>query len=254
MKYLVSHQGQQSGPFTIAQIAMMLGARQLDALDFAFDEATQDWLLLTEIPGVTQILREAQKPARPAAPSPAATDAASVTPAPGGEWLVQKGDAHFGPFTHGEMIGLLQQKKLDAFDLCRSAGATAWARVGEQEQFSRASVRQMLARGADGFIARQSKRLSFATSIILNDQTRAWRAEARELSRGGLGLHSTQQSLVPGQTIHLHCASSALIPAFTAVCEVVAKTYVADGSPVQYGLRFLELGVDAQSSINAKVI
>jgi hypothetical protein len=42
-------------------------------------------------------------------------------------------------------------------------------------------------------------------------------------------------------------------PAFNAVCEVVSKKFVDDGSPVQYGLRFLSLSQEVQDEFYKKV-
>ena len=59
--------------------------------------------------------------------------------------------------------------------------------------------------------------------------------------------------VVPGQRVFIHFRKFNEWPAFNAVCEVVSKKFVNDGSPVQYGLRFLSLTHEVKDEFYKKV-
>lgn len=256
MKYLVSHQGEQLGPISATDIVAKISARELDVLDFGFDEIKNDWVLLTELPDVAVLLK-ARKPAAPARPAaaPAVTTAPTATdPHAIPEWFVLKGEAKFGPFATDELVGLLQQKSVYPFDFCWHAGMAEWTRVADVAQFKPDQIRNLKQTNSSVFIERRFARAKFAAEVILHDGRQVWRARARELSGGGIGVNLRRApAIAPGQTLSLHCAAHDGLPAFNATCEVVAIAVVGDDSAVEYGLRFLELSPDAQASINSKV-
>lgn len=65
-KFIVSHNGQELGPYTREQIQEKLAKGEFQPLDYAFDDAKDDWVSLTDfMPASTK------KPAQPPVPGPA---------------------------------------------------------------------------------------------------------------------------------------------------------------------------------------
>ena len=253
MKYLVSHQGVQLEPITAAEIVAKINARELDALDYAFDDAQNDWVLLTDLAEVAALLKK-RKPAIP--PKPA--NPTVRTNAPGApsttEWFVVKGDSKFGPYTPEQMVGLLQQKIVYPFDFAWHQGLNSWTRVSELGDFQPEQIRKLLDADASAFIKRRFARRVIEAPVLIHDNLKLWRGHARELSSGGLGIRMGKGArLVPGQTLTLHCAAQDGLAAFNATCEVVAVNVRSDDGSLECGLRFVSLSSDAQASINLKV-
>ncbi|MGE0528949.1 MAG: GYF domain-containing protein [Bdellovibrionales bacterium] len=65
MKYLVSHQGQQVGPFTLNEVVAKVRSKDLDLFDYIFDENKQDWILLMEHAPLANALKSNKPPAPP---------------------------------------------------------------------------------------------------------------------------------------------------------------------------------------------
>jgi hypothetical protein len=274
MKYLVSHQGQQSGPFTVEEIVGQVRARQLDLFDYVFDEQKQDWVLLMEHADVAVHLKS-NKPPRPprsqfetpkaeaktevkAAPATEkkTSQAPETSPHVISEWFVLKGEHRFGPFSYVDVVKMLQQKVVFPFDFIWHAGLQDWKRVATIEEFSPTYIRQLFektGKNSDAFAQRKFKRSKFNGRVILHDNLTLWRGEGFEISRGGVGVLMKNGLIVPGQQLHVHFNAFEDFPAFNAVCEVVSKKFVNDDSPIEYGLRFLSMSADAQEEFYKKV-
>lgn len=279
MKYLVSHQGQQSGPFSVEEIVGQVRARQLDLFDYIFDEQKQDWVLLMEHAEVAVHLKSNKPPRPPASQfetpkvetkteSPKAEmkaerketavseKAPEVSPHVITEWFVLKGEHRFGPFSYVDVVKMLQQKVVFPFDFIWHAGLQDWKRVATIEEFSPTYIRQLFeksGKGSDAFAQRKFKRAKFNGRVILHDNLTLWRGEGFEISRGGVGVLMKNGLIVPGQQLHVHFNAFEDFPAFNAVCEVVSKKFVSDDSPIEYGLRFLSMSADAQEEFFKKV-
>lgn len=48
LKFIVSHEGLELGPFTEEEIRQMVGTNQLLPIDYLYDEGKQDWILINE--------------------------------------------------------------------------------------------------------------------------------------------------------------------------------------------------------------
>ena len=280
MKYLVSHQGQQSGPITVEEIVGLVRARQLDLFDYIFDEQKQDWVLLME-PAEVAVHLKSNKPPRPqqtqseapkietkteakpaaaapekSAPEKKTAEAQEASPHVISEWFVLKGEHRFGPFSYVDVVKMLQQKVVFPFDFIWHAGLQDWKRVATIEEFSPAYIRQLFdktGKNSDAFAQRKFKRSKFNGRVILHDNLTLWRGEGFEISRGGVGVLMKNGLIVPGQQLHVHFTAFEDFPAFNAVCEVVSKKFVNDDSPIEYGLRFLSMSTDAQEEFYKKV-
>lgn len=283
MKYLVSHQGQETGPFTLDEIVAKVRGKEIELFDYIFDEAKKDWVLLMEHADLAAKLKSNKPQARPtAAPSAptAKAEAAKVeTPKvetakkphlhlvgtgitePGehtiGEWFVLKGENKFGPFSYTDVVKMLQQKVVFPFDFIWHGGMEKWQRVAELADFTEDNIRKLFDEGGkkkkDLFVERQHKRQKFTGRVIVHDNLTLWKGEGFEISKGGVGVTMKNSLVVPGQQVFVHFKGEGQFPAFNAVCEVVSKKFVNDAAPIQYGLRFLSLTQEVQAEFYKRV-
>jgi hypothetical protein len=271
MKYLISHQGQETGPFTLDEIVGLVRGKEIELFDYIFDEAKQDWVLLMEHPDLAQKLKS-NKPPRPPqqitqetgtgttaeAPPPvplrsvSTGDAHTIT-----EWYVLKGENKFGPFTYTDVVKMLQQKIVFPFDFVWHQGLQTWKRVAETGDFTEENIRALFSKNGgkkkDVFQERQFKRKKFNGRVIIHDNMTLWKGEGFEISKGGVGVTMKNSLVVPGQQVFVHFTGGGEFPAFNAVCEVVSKKFVNDNTPIQYGLRFLSLSQEVQDEFHKKV-
>lgn len=266
MKYRVSHQGQEAGPFTLDQVVDKIRAKELELFDFIYDESKGDWVLLMEHADVAGRLK-ANKPtgkpktetaveAAPApkqvtTPAPATTDAHDI-----GEWFVLKGEHRFGPFQIEDIVRMLQQKVVFPFDFIWHAGLPDWKRVAEIEEFKPENIKTLFenaGKKSDVFVPRKHKRKKYSNRVIIHDNLSLWRGQGFEISKGGVGVVMPNALIVPGQQVFVHFTGDEGWPSFNAVCEVVSKKFVSDDRPVEYGLRFLSLSQDVQEEFYRKV-
>lgn len=264
MKYLVSHQGQESGPFTVGEIVEQVRTKKLELFDYIYDEAANDWVLLMEHKQVAQALKS-NKPSRPpeikASPkSEAVTHAVRAETTERNEhaiveWFVLKGENRFGPFAYADVVRMLQQKIVFPFDFIWHAGMNDWRRVTELTEFSEATMRALVQQGGlDGvFMKRQFKRHSFAGRVIIHDNFKVWTGEGFEISQGGVGIRLVNALIVPGQQVTVHFNGQGQWPAFNALCEVVSKKFVNEKAPTEYGLRFISMSQDVQDEFKKRV-
>jgi len=269
MKYLVSHQGQETGPLTLDEIVAKVRAKEIELFDYIFDESKQDWVLLMEHPELSLKLKS-NKPPRPpqaaavndhketvvpvptVAPAVPAKDAHTIT-----EWFILKGENKFGPFSYTDVVKMLQQKVVFPFDFIWHAGLERWSRVAELSDFTEENIRNLFATNGgkkkDVFVERQFKRKKFEGRVIIHDNLTLWKGEGFEISKGGVGVTMKNPLVVPGQQVFVHFKGEGTFPAFNAVCEVVSKKFVNDNTPIQYGLRFLSLTQEVQDEFYKRV-
>ncbi len=251
MKYLVSHQGQETGPFSLDEIVAKVRTKEIELFDYIFDESKQDWVLLMEHAELSTKLKS-NKPPRP--PQAAAKPELSVITAPKetiastqdahtiAEWFVLKGENKFGPFSYTDVVKMLQQKVVFPFDFIWHAGLDSWKRVAELQDFTEEHIRRLFnansTKQKEVFAERKHPRKKFEGSVIVHDNMTLWKGAGFEISKGGVGVTMKNSMVVPGQQLFVHFKGEADFPAFNAVCEVVSKKFVNDDTPIQYGLRF----------------
>jgi len=264
MKYLVSHQNEQIGPFGLDEIVEKVRSKQLELFDYIYDQEKDDWVLLMEFAGLASKLKSNKPTARPPqagtgttpdATPPAVETRFNITAHTITEWFVLKGENRFGPFTYKDVVKMLQQKVVFPFDFIWHAGMETWKRAAEIADFSEEKIRSAYSKteNKDAFMQRRFKRKKFAARVIIHDNLSLWKGHGTEISKGGVGVSMTNAMVLPGQQLTLHFHAQEGWPAFNAVCEVVSKKFVSDSSPVEYGLRFLSLSQEAQEELNKKV-
>jgi hypothetical protein len=267
MKYLVSHQGQESGPHTLEEIVAKVRGKELELFDYIYSEEKQDWVLLMEHTELAAKLKS-NKPPRPPQTTEVKAEPIIMKPkllpveAPAqdahamNEWFLLKGENKFGPFAYEDVVKMLQQKVVFPFDFIWHAGLESWKRVAEMAEFAEENIRTLFnanGKHKDVFVGRRHKRRKFNGRMIIHDNLTLWKGEGFEISKGGVGISMQNALVVPGQQVFVHFTGEGEFPAFNAVCEVVSKKFVNDASPVQYGLRFLSLSQEVQDEFYKRV-
>lgn len=264
MKYLISHQGQEQGPFEISEIISKVRAKEIDLFDYVLDESAGDWVLLMEFPLLASQLKTSKPPRPPKAieqliveppvaplDSPPLISAHTIT-----EWFVLKGENRFGPFSYPDLVKMLQQKVVFPFDFIWHAGLDQWKRLVELDDFRPETIKQLFSgskKKQDLFVERKFARKEFLGPMLVHDNLSVWKGQGFEISRGGVGINMPNSLVIPGQRVFVHFKMFETWPAFNAVCEVVSKKFVSDASPVQYGLRFLSLSQEVQDEFFKRV-
>lgn len=276
MKYLVSHQGQEVGPFTLQEIVAKVRGKEIELFDYILDEKSQDWVLLMEHSELAQQLKSNKPPApklevvKPAAaPAPVAAPVAKPSGRPLlldrksdqahviAEWFVLKGENKFGPFSYVDVVKMLQQKVVFPFDFIWHTGMENWTRVAEIADFGADRIRDFFSEGGkektDVFVQRKFARKKFGGRVIVHDNLSLWKGQGFEISKGGVGVSMKNALIVPGQHVFVHFNGHEDFPSFNAVCEVVSKKFVNDDAPIEYGLRFLSLSQEVQDEFYKRV-
>jgi hypothetical protein len=250
MRYLVSHQGQESGPFTLDEIVGQLRAKKLELFDYIYNEAANDWVLLLEHEPVVQMLKS-NKPIR----APEVKAAKEPSEHAIVEWFVRKGENRFGPFSYVDVLRMLQQKIVFPFDFIWHAGMEDWRRVVQLTEFSESTIRSLLQEdGMEGvFVKRQFKRHEFNARVIIHDNFKLWTGQGFEISQGGVGVRLSNALIVPGQQVSAHFSDKDNWPAFNAFCEVVSHKIGTPETSSEYGLRFVSMSQDVQDELRKRV-
>ena len=76
----VSHQGQQFGPYSVEQINQYLAQGVLDSSSQAWDQDTNGWVEIGQLPGVVLPAQQAPALVTPVVPAASVTPVAPVTP------------------------------------------------------------------------------------------------------------------------------------------------------------------------------
>lgn len=261
-EFYVSSDGNQQGPYTLEAIASKVKSHQLKLTDYLFDEGAQDWIMLMEHKELSLLMKD-HKPGTP--PKPMAPPKLGVAPAPVAssesksspshvEWYVLKGENKFGPFTHFEIIKLLQQKVIFEFDFAWNSGLNTWKRIAELEEFGVEKMRELqktMAKGLEEiFFRRRHRRVQYGGTILIHDNKTVWKGQGVEISSGGAGVIMDNAMVVPGQVLYLHFKPGDGVPPFNAVCEVVSKKFIEGvkekNASIRYGLKFTNIPTNTQ--------
>ena len=266
MEYYVSANGEQQGPFTAEQIVERVNSKSLDASDYLFDEAKQDWIMLMAHPQLSQALKTL-KPVSPTSsssngsgPNVSALRAGQSKDGNGQEiteWFVLKGESKFGPFSYPELIKMLQDKSIFEFDYVWHVGLKAWERIATIAEFSPDKIRNF--RGSsegpinEVFFRRRHARAHHGASILVHDNRAVYKGRSIEVSAGGAGIVIENALLQPGESLYLHFKPADQTPPFNAACEIISKSFVnaSDKSaPVRYGVKFTKIETQTQQILN----
>jgi len=250
-KYMLSKNGSEMGPFSLSEVLSLITKREVELFDYIFDEAAQDWILLTEHADVTTGLKANKPKSQPKivqAPTADATPASKkAAPVQNGvhevEWFVMKGESQFGPFQMKDLIQLMQEKSLYEFDFVWNASMADWKRLAEIPEFSKEKIKNLVAQSGtkEAFFKRSHARQPFESKVIVHNGKDYWVACGKEISDGGMGIFVKDAMIVPGQILHFHVKEQNGQPAFNVTGEVVSKQYMdkTRHQKIEYGVKFL---------------
>lgn len=271
IKYYISHNDEQLGPWTVSEIVERVNSGELTHLDYLYNEEVEDWVALMEFEPVSSQLGK-QKPALPPKEKPHLEKVevksekvdedtskgdesdANISSDLSTEWYILKGENKFGPFSYTEVVKMLQQKVIFEFDFAWNAKMTAWQRIAEIGEFTEDKIKALkstlMPEISEVFFRRRHRRVSYGGTILVHDNKTVWKGRGVEISSGGAGVVMENSMVVPGQVLYLHFKPGDGVPPFNAVCEVVSKKF-EDGvheknASVQYGLKFVNISEDTQ--------
>ncbi len=249
-QYYLSNNGTHIGPFGFDIILRRLENSENMPTDYIYDESIGDWLMLMEHPEFKEKVQFTLKPTAKVAPLHGADKYQDK------EWYILKSGNNYGPFCQLEIVQMLQEKSLYEYDYIWHAKMPAWQRVSEVEDFSSDSIRNMKssteAAISEVFFRRRHARASYGASLIVHDNKTVFKGKALEISAGGAGVLIDESNLAPGQSLFLHFQPGDGVPPFNAVCQVVSKHMVKDGTDagkVRYGVKFTTIPQSVRESI-----
>ncbi len=249
VKFIVHHQGSQLGPWTQEEILKKINAKELDWIDYIYDEQKKDWVLMLEHPEFSGTFHSWKKPAAPApveAPEPKNKKTEQ-------EWFILRDENKFGPFSYLELVKMLQEKKLFEFDFVwNRSKMDSWRRVADVADFSPEKIESLRSSASadvkDIFFRRRHARAKYGASLLIHNNKEVWRAQSIELSAGGAAILLEGTDLQVGQTLFLHFKAGDGVPPFNATCTVASKQG-GKGKEHRYGLKFTNISQSVQQAI-----
>lgn len=275
LKYYVSHENQQMGPYSVDEIVSYVGAGTLSPLDYIYDEKIADWVLFLEHADLSEQVKKLKPNAPPQAQKGQTQAGAPVShkkvskpsyQKPGvqsenlaaafrHEWFVLRGENKFGPFAYPDVIKMLQQGAVYEFDFAWCEGMPGWERIAQLQDFSKEALQKLkessMPELSEVFFRRRHRRIKYGGTILIHDNKKVWKGTGVEISEGGAGVIMENAMVLPGQELFLHFKPGDGVPPFNALCEVVSKQFVKNISdpkaPIKYGLKFKNINTDTQN-------
>ena len=247
--YYVASNGQQQGPYSIPEVQSLLESQKLNWHDYIYDDKTEDWVLLMEYPGLTELFNKSfenpiKKSNRPDSDS---------DPLKSRIWFVLKQNNNYGPFSKTELIQMLQSDTLQEYDFIWHEKMQSWKRLSEVNEFSMEEIKniyknlknekQVDPELANAFYRRKYQRAKYNSHAIVHDKQKVYKSISVEISEGGAGLLIEDANFKKGEQVYLHIKPGHEVPAFNAICKVVS----IKGN--LYGVQFLKISVSAKNSI-----
>ncbi len=245
VKYYLSHQGQQVGPWSYQEIVSQLEAKKADWTDYIYDEKSSGWVLLAEHDLMKAYFNKKEKP-----------ESHVLHPGNDKKWFILKSENKYGPFSYFELVKMLQEKSLSDSDYIWTAAMASWKRFPDCDEFKAEKIRELknsnLPEVEKIFLQRRFARAKFGAAVLVHNSKTVWKGKSLELSSGGAGLIIENQSFEPGQTLFLHFKVGDKVPPFNAICSVVSKQYVSSNAKeVKYGVKFTNISRDVRHAIKA---
>ncbi len=247
--YYVATNGQQQGPYTIAEIQSLLESQKLNWHDYIYDDRIEDWVLLMEYSDFTDLFnRSFENPIKKS--NRTEND---IDPLKSRIWFVLKQNNNYGPFSKTELIQMLQSDTLQEYDFIWHEKMQSWKRLAEVSEFSVDEIRNIYKKIStekapdsevkNAFYRRKFQRAKYNSHAIVHDKQKVYKSISVEISEGGAGLLIENASFKKGEQVYLHIKPGHEVPAFNAICKVVS----VKGN--LYGVQFIKISVTAKNSI-----
>ena len=265
--FIVSHNNEELGPWSLVDIVSKVKSGELTQLDYIFVEEKQDWVSILEFEPIAQQL-VGNKPSRPPEKILSSEDPVENLEADrviqksaegqpeymSVEWYVLKGENKFGPFSYIEVVKMLQQKVVFEFDFAWNLTLKAWQRIADLEVFTGENIKSLketlMPEISEIFFRRRNRRVEYGGTVLVHDNSTVWKGKGVEISAGGAGVIMDNSMVSPGQKLYLHFKPGDGVPPFNAVCEVVSKRYddsvKEKNAAVRYGLKFVSINKETK--------
>ncbi len=234
--FYLSKNRETLGPYSLERVQQMLERGQVLATDYIFLEEIQDWISLLEF-----LPQKAQ-----AKPSKSKVEDVKIHET---DWFVLQDQKRFGPYSHLEMIKMLQDKAIHEYDYVWCPAMTDWKKLAEVEDFSQTALKVIAIKETIPRARRRYPRISLGASLVIHNGQKVWKAESIEIGEGGCQITMTDSMLEPGSKVTILFKPNHLLPPFHAVCEIVSK--ILKGTSTIYGVKFLQVEKQIKKSIKA---
>lgn len=171
-------------------------------------------------------------------------------------WYVKRPGLTHGPFSHFEIIQMLQEKIIYSTDSIRKKDSTSWVPISELSLFQSSTLsdlKEHLPEDLSGvFFKRQHARANYGCTLIVHDSKSVFKGESLQISAGGAGFVVQADHLQPGHTLLIHFQPGGGVPPFNAVCKVVSKrTQPLSGihTSTNYGVAFTSISSTVREKI-----
>lgn len=243
MRYFISHEGSQKGPWTIDEIRQKISSNEINVMDYVYDDDRSDWVIIMAYGPFEMMIQQAQAPKGP----PVQVEVAQKE-----EWFVLRADSKYGPFKYFDLVKMLQAKQLFEFDFVWNKDMASWGRVSEVPEFQPEKIKELKGLGLkelkDIFYRRKHPRVSIGASILLHNNKEVWKGRSAELGLGGAGLIISSPALQIGQDLFMHFKAGDAVPPFNAVCKIVSKSDLKNNE-FRYGVKFTSISQSVQVAI-----
>lgn len=244
MRYFISHNGTQKGPWTLDQVGSKLSSKEITVMDYVFDDDSADWVIIMNYPPFESLMKDY---------SPFSTGSdITQNKVDKDEWFVLRGESKYGPFAYLDVVKMLQQKQLLEFDFVWNRKMPTWARISEASEFQHQSIKALknsvVGSQKDIFHRRKHARAEIGASILLHNNSEVWKGRSVEISFGGAGLIIPASNIQVGQDLFLHFKAGDEVPPFNAVCKIVSKSK-SKSNEYRYGVKFTNVSQSVQVAI-----
>ena len=251
-RYLVSHSGQQQGPFSQAEITSKIFSHELLLCDYIFDELEGHWIMIVMHPAFTDMVHF-EKPVKVPADEnqlPLHQKEHNI------EWFILKGQNRFGPYAFLDIVKLLQSRSLFEYDYAWNPSLETWQLIADLPEFKAEKIKELqtstLPEVSHIFFRRRHARANYGASLIIHNNSQIWKGKTFEISPGGAGIELESGRLQIGQILNIHFKPADEVPPFNAKCEIVSQRTSGEEKTkkVIYGIKFLEVSEQTQVEIS----
>lgn len=258
MRFFISQQGVQKGPWTTHEIKQKLESEQISLTDYVYDEDTSDWVLIMNyLPFEKYLMSILEFKQRKNQITATEENMKKREPKENmgsnpEDWFVLRGEDQYGPFSYVEMVKMLQRQQILEFDYIWSQKISTWARVCEVQDFKPERIKKLKNSAGvsdhDIFFRRKHARAAIGATILVHNNREVWKGRSAEVSAGGAGLLIASDQIQVGQELFLHFKAGDSVPPFNAVCKIVSKKEY-DQQEYRYGVKFTSISQSVQVAI-----
>lgn len=247
MKFVIHREGVENGPWSYSEVLENIQQKILEWTDYVYDEQQKDWVFLMDHPVFAEKFKSLQSQSQPAVLNENKAEHGET------DWYVLRNENKYGPFTYVEVLKMLQERKLFEFDFVWNRPyMNSWQRISEVPDFQPDRIKAIKQAGgamlSDVFYRRRHARARFGASVLVHNNKEVWRGNSIEISAGGAGLVLETDQLQIGVSVFLHFKAGDGVPPFNAVCSIVSKQDLKDGT-YRYGVKFSSISQSVQQAI-----